>query len=147
MKRLLAVMAAVAPALAGAHEVLHDVEHDRAVAVKAYFADGEVLAHARYQVFSPADPRIPYQEGRTDRGGWLAFVPDAPGTWRVKVVDEAGHGFDAQVDARAGPATGLPAAGGTPSAAAFALRPLIGLFAIGAIFAAVFAVHRWRRRT
>ncbi len=144
---LAALLGLLSAPAASAHEVLHAVERNRAVAVKAYYADGDVLAHARYQVFSPADPGTPYQEGRTDRDGWLAFVPDAPGAWRVKVVDDGGHGFEAQVDATAGPAAGPAAARGTPSAAAFALRPLAGLVAIGAIFAALLAAHRWRRRT
>ena len=62
-----------------AHEVLHQVEWNRAVALRAYFADGEVLAYAQYEVYSPADPKIPHQKGRTDRDGWLAFVPDGAG--------------------------------------------------------------------
>ena len=74
------------------------VEQGRAVAVKVYFADGEALAYCQYEVFSPADPKIPYQKGRTDRNGYLAFVPDAAGRWRVKVVDSTGHGFDTEVD-------------------------------------------------
>lgn len=142
--RFAALLGLLAAPVARAHEVLHALERGRAVALKAYYADGEVLAGARYQVFSPADRRNPYQEGRTDRGGWLAFVPDAPGAWRVKVVDDTGHGLDVEVDA-SGPATGAPPAGGGASTAAFALRPLVGLVAVGAIFAALFAVYRRRR--
>lgn len=126
-----------APA-ARAHEVLHQVERGRAVAVKAYFADGEVLAYTQYEVYSPADPKIPYQKGRTDRSGWLAFVPDAPGRWRVKVVDPTGHGLDLEVDAAPPFGTGP----GQASPLALVLRPLAGLAAIGAVFAVLFAVYR-----
>ena len=143
---LAAAAAALAAPAAGAHELLHAVERDRAVAVKAYYADGEALADARYEVFSPADPKIPHQKGRTDRNGWLAFVPDAPGAWRVKVVDDGGHGIDVEVDASGAKATPAPA-GSAPSTAAFVLRPLAGLAAIAAIFAALFAFHRRRRRS
>ncbi len=131
-------LAPVLPALA--HETLHEVDRGRAIAVKAYFADGEVLAYTPYEVYSPADPKIPHQKGRTDRGGWLAFVPDAPGKWRVKVLEETGHGLDLEIDASA-PA-GAPAAG-APSTLAFVLRPLLGLAVIGALFA---LLHRFYRR-
>ena len=49
-------------------------------------------------MFSPADPATPFWKGRTDRNGWVAFVPDAPGRWRVRVVDATGHGIVATVD-------------------------------------------------
>ncbi len=137
---LAALLGLLAAPAARAHEVLHAVERNRAVAVRAYFADGEPLAYARYEIFSPSDPRIPHQKGRTDRSGWLAFVPDAPGRWRVRAADDSGHGFDVEVEAGEGPATG-------PSGAAFALRPLVGLAAIGAVFAVLFAAYRRTRST
>ena len=139
-----AIAAAVGAAPARAHEVLHAVERNRAVALRAYFADGEPMAYAQYEVFAPADPKIPHQKGRTDRSGWLAFVPDAPGSWRVKVADSTGHGLDVAIDAAAtgearGPAT---LASGSASTAAFVLRPLLGLAAIGALFAVLWSFHR-----
>jgi nickel transport protein len=133
-----AVLALVLAAPARAHETLHEVARGKAVAVRAYFADGEVLAYAAYEVYAPADPKIPYQKGRTDRSGWLAFVPDAPGAWRVKVIDDTGHGLDLLVDA-AGAAA--PAAG-PASGAAFVLRPLVGIAVIGAIFGALWLAYR-----
>ncbi len=139
----LAALAALAAAPAPAHETLHEVARGKAIAVKAFFVDGEVLAYTAYEVYSPADPKIPHQKGRTDRGGWLAFVPDAPGPWRVKVVDATGHGLDVQVDAAVGGASAAaPADGGAGSSAAFVLRPLLGLAAIGAIFGALYLAYR-----
>ncbi len=131
--------AIAAPRAARAHEVLHDVERGRAVAVRAYFADGEALAYAPYEIYSPADAALPHQKGRTDRSGWLAFVPDAPGKWRVKVTDASGHGLDLQVDAAAGAASAAPA-----STLGFALRPIAGIAAIGVVFGALFALYRRR---
>ncbi len=143
---LAAVAALAAAPPAGAHEVLHLVERDRAVALKAYFADGEVLAYTTYEVYAPADPKIPYQKGRTDRSGWLAFVPDAPGKWRVKVVDNTGHGLDVEIDtASRGTTTAASSvASGSASKTAFVLRPLVGLAAIGAVFAVLFTFYRRR---
>jgi nickel transport protein len=136
---------ALAPAReARAHEVLHDVDRGRAVAVRTYYADGEALAYAAYEVFSPADPRVPHQKGRTDRAGWLAFVPDAPGAWRVKVVDGSGHGLDATVEVSASGAAGSGARP-APGSVAFVLRPLLGVALIAAIFAALFVASRRRR--
>ena len=143
----LAGVVALAAAPAPAHEALHEVVRGKAIAVKASFVDGEVLAYTAYEVYSPADPRIPHQKGRTDRSGWLAFVPDAPGKWRVRVIDDTGHGLDVQVDAEPqGPAAPAPA-GGAPSSAAFVLRPLLGLAAVGAVFAALYLVYRRKDTT
>jgi nickel transport protein len=139
---LAALLALSGPAPAAAHETLHEVVRGKAVAVRAFFADGEPLAYAAYEVYAPADPRIPWQKGRTDRDGWLAFVPAAPGAWRVKVIDDTGHGLDLTVDAAA-PAG--PAAAG-PAGAAFVLRPLLGLLAIGAVFAALVLAYRKKGR-
>ena len=139
---LLAVAALFAPAAAYGHEVLHEIDRSRAVAVKAYFADGEVLAYAQYEVYSPADAKIPHQKGRTDRSGWLAFVPDVAGKWRVKVVDNTGHGFDLEVDA-APASTATPAPSTAPaSPAGFLLRPLAGVAVIAAVFGVLFALYR-----
>lgn len=131
-----------APTLA--HETLHEVVRGKAIAVKAYFVDGEVLAYTACEVYSPTDPKIPHQKGRTDRNGWVAFVPDAPGKWRVKVIDDTGHGLDVEIEAAAsgdGGASAAPSAGAL-SSAAFVLRPLLGLAVIGAVFAALFFAHR-----
>jgi nickel transport protein len=136
---LAAALALLSPVGASAHELLHDVARGRAIAVRFYESDGESLASAPYQVYSPANPGTPFLEGRTDRSGWVAFVPDAPGRWRVKVVGDDGHGLDVTVDAAA------PAASAGPSSAAFALRPLVGVAAIGAVFAFLFLLGRRKR--
>lgn len=138
---LLVALAALAPRDVRAHEVLHDVAWNRAVALRAYFADGEVLAYAQYEVYSPSDPKIPHQKGRTDRDGWLAFVPATPGAWRVKVIDDTGHGLDVAVEVA--PASAAVASrNAAPGSAAFVLRPLVGLVAIAAVFGILMAVYR-----
>jgi nickel transport protein len=129
-----------------AHEVLHSIERDRAVVVKAFWPDGKVLADARYEVYSPTNPDIPHQTGRTDRRGYLAFVPDATGQWRVKLVDDSGHGFDTAIEVPSlGAVAGRGAdSGGAVGSAAFVLRPLLGLAAIAAVFAGLFVFLRRR---
>lgn len=143
---LAAALALSAATPAAAHETLHEVQRGKAIALRAYFADGEVLAYTSYEVYSPADPKVPWQKGRTDRSGWLSFVPDTPGTWRVKVIDATGHGLDVGIDAGAVAGDGLPQPGGAPmSTAAFVLRPLLGLAVIATIFAALILAYRKRR--
>ena len=142
----LAVLSLVAhiPA-AHAHEVLHTIERDKAIAVKAFFADGEVLAYTEYQVFSPSDPRIPYQKGRTDRSGYLAFVPDGPGAWRVKVTDTTGHGLDLVVEVGAPSANSKTRQGSDLASWAFAIRPVLGVGIIAALFALLVLLYRRKR--
>jgi nickel transport protein len=127
---------------------LHQVQRGEAIAVKAFFADGEVLAYTPYEIYSPADPEIPHQKGRTDRNGWLSFVPDTPGKWRIKVIDGTGHGLDLRVEAEGerGDVAGQSTPGAL-SSAAFVLRPLVGLAALGAIFAVLFFAYRRKGRT
>jgi nickel transport protein len=143
---LFALALAGVAAPAAAHEVLHEVQRGRAVAVRAWLPDGESLAHVQAEVFSPADAKVPYWKGRTDRNGWLAFVPDVPGQWRVRIVDATGHGLDTLVEVAA-PAGADATSGTRPSGVAslaFVLRPLLGVALIAAIFGLLY--HRARRR-
>lgn len=147
MRRLALVVALSIAAPAFAHEVLHEVRRGNAVAVRAWFPDGESLAYVQAEVFSPRDTAIPHWKGRTDRNGWLAFVPDVPGAWRVRIVDSTGHGLDTTVDVSAslGAEAAAPTAASTiPSTLAFALRPVVGVAVIVAIFAALFLLQRRR---
>ena len=142
-----AVMSSVAllalgawPALA--HETLHEVQRGAAIGVRTWESDGEAVAGAIYEVYSPADRQHPWQEGRTDRAGWLAFVPSQPGSWRVRVIEATGHGLDVEVEV-APPGAPPVAAPARPGLAPL-LRPLLGLLAVGAVFAALGLA--WRKR-
>jgi nickel transport protein len=138
---------------AAAHETLHEVQRGTAVAVRTYESDGDPVAWTAYEVYSPAEPKTPWQSGRTDRAGWLAFVPDRPGRWRVRVIEATGHGLDIGVEVEARPAAPAPSPGSpapAPTAApdapgaAFVLRPLLGLAVIGVIFTALYLA--WRKK-
>lgn len=121
-----------------AHEVLHNVERGKAIAVKAYYADGEPLAYSEYQIFSPADQTIPHQKGRTDRVGYLAFVPNIPGAWKVKVSESSGHGFETTVDTT----SVVNPAKSELASWAFALRPMVGILVIVALFSSLYLYNR-----
>jgi len=149
VKALAAVVALSAALLssftASAHEVLHTVERGRAVAVKAYFADGEAMAYAEFVVFSPSDAKIPYQKGRTDRSGYLAFVPDATGSWHVKVMGPDGHGLDVDVTVDGTDGQSKQALSSAAIASwAFVVRPLLGAAIIAVLFGALMLLYRKR---
>ncbi|MGB8933334.1 MAG: hypothetical protein WCC48_18980, partial [Anaeromyxobacteraceae bacterium] len=72
--------------------------------MRAAHDDGDPLADATFQVFSPSDAKRPWATGRTDRVGSLAFLPDVPGVWRVEVVSSAGNGFVTDVSVEPAPA-------------------------------------------
>jgi len=144
----LALAGGLAPFRAGAHEIKHEVQRGRAIALRAFFPDGEALAYVQAEVYSPADPRIPHWKGRTDRNGWLAFVPDVAGRWRVRVVDATGHGLDTEVEVTVPGSPAAAGGGGSPSsgiaAVAFVLRPVAGVALVAAIFGALYLYRRRR---
>ncbi len=156
-----ALLVLVASAAARAHELVHQVERGRAVAVRVSTPDGRPLADVPWEAWSPADPATPWQRGRTDRSGWLAFVPDTGGAWRIRVVEPSGHGLVLDVEATAPAATAPGAPAAAPStapapapvapapaepspAAAQVLRPLVGVGAVGVVFALLVALRRRR---
>jgi nickel transport protein len=136
---LAALVVALAAGHAFAHEVLTTVERGRAIAVKAFFSDGEPLAYAEFQIFSPADGKIPYQKGRTDRSGYLAFVPNLPGNWHVRVSEASGHGLDLDVAASAEPQQTAQVG---PASWAFVLRPALGAVLIAVLFVGLLLFYR-----
>lgn len=71
-----------------------------AVLVTAEFGGTEAAAFCQVAVFSPAKADAEFQTGRTDARGRFAFVPDAPGKWRVIVDDEMGHRQEATMEWR-----------------------------------------------
>ena len=79
------------------HEVLYSLEKREAVILKVYFSDGTPVAYAPYEVYAPSDGKTPWQKGRTDRMGYLVFYPVEEGEWRVRVLEEGGHGLDISV--------------------------------------------------
>ena len=110
--------------------------------VQFAYAGGSVPTYAKVEVYSPADAKVEFQNGRTDAQGRFAFMPDTPGQWRIIMADNMGHRVEHAVDVSpaqgsaqgavqtSGPNTDKPAANGaTPGVGEFsvALRVLLGL--------------------
>lgn len=80
-----------AHALRAAHEQQGDV-----ILVRFAYSDGKGPEFAAVRV--TAADGTEFQNGRTDARGRFAFVPDAPGTWRISVTDGMGHKVEHAVD-------------------------------------------------
>jgi nickel transport protein len=74
-----------------AHTVNYDVQQ-KGIAVRIFYAAEDPASYSEYEVIGPGD-ELPHQTGRTDRNGFVAFVPDRQGIWKVKVLGESAHGF------------------------------------------------------
>ena len=59
--------------------------------VQFAYAGGQVPTYAKVEVYSPADAKVEFQNGRTDAQGRFAFMPDTPGQWRIIMADNMGH--------------------------------------------------------
>ena len=91
----LAILAS--PTAAQAHAVLHEVlEADAMVLVEFFFPDGDRPYFESYRVMGP-DQQRPFQTGRINAAGQVSFRPDRPGTWRIIVATEDGHGAEVQM--------------------------------------------------
>ena len=66
--------------------------------VQFAYAGGDVPTYAKVEVYSPADSKVEFQNGRTDAQGRFAFMPDAQGQWRIIMADNMGHRVEHAVD-------------------------------------------------
>jgi len=78
---------------AAAHDLQYSVSSANAVVVKLFYVDNTAFTFEGYEIFH-AGEKLPYQVGRTDSQGRIAFLPDRAGTWRIKAISEDGHGLD-----------------------------------------------------
>ena len=84
-----------------AHGTGHRVIRDAgAVAVESFYSDREPMSYAEVKLYGPSDDSIEYQNGRTDKNGRFAFLPDQEGTWRMEVGDGMGHLMRADIDVK-----------------------------------------------
>ena len=81
-----------------AHGVVYEVKEDKTVIIKVAYDDGEPMSYAEIKIFSPDNKNIEHQNGRTDKNGCFAFLPDEVGKWKVVVNDGMGHGVVTEVN-------------------------------------------------
>lgn len=79
-----------------AHDLQYTVISGQAVVIKLFYADNSPFTFEAYEIYREAE-KLPYQVGRTDSQGRIAFLPDRAARWRVKAISEDGHGLDFKV--------------------------------------------------
>lgn len=81
-----------------AHGVGFDLKSSESVQLVQFkYADGKPLTYCEILVYGPEDDEIEFQNGRTDRNGYFAFLPDKEGVWLVEIKDTQGHNATAQI--------------------------------------------------
>jgi nickel transport protein len=88
---LLLIMALLYASALCAHTVNFEVQQ-KGLAVRIFYGADDPSSYSEYEVFGPGD-KLPHQTGRTDRNGFVSFVPDRQGVWKIKVLGESSHGF------------------------------------------------------
>jgi nickel transport protein len=76
---------------AEAHSINYLVEQ-KGMAIRAYYSANDPAAYSQYELYGPGD-KEPHQLGRTDKNGYVAFVPDRPGIWKLQIWGESSHGY------------------------------------------------------
>ncbi len=76
--------------LAEAHSVHYQVEN-KSISVRVFYSPEEPASYSAYEIFGPNDT-IPHKKGRTDKNGFVSFLPDRAGKWIIKVSGESDHG-------------------------------------------------------
>jgi len=83
---------------AWAHGVVYELKEGKTVIIKVNYDDGEPMSYAEVKIFSPDNKDIEHQNGRTDKNGCFAFLPDQIGKWKVIVNEGTGHGVVKEVE-------------------------------------------------
>lgn len=87
-----------APEKTLAHGTAHRLlDPSGTLTVSFYYSDDTPMQYAEVLVFSPTDPDIEHQNGRTDKNGVFAFAPDTDGTWKITAGDGMGHAEEALI--------------------------------------------------
>jgi len=73
------------------HSVYYHVEN-KGISLRVFYAEEDPVNYSSYEIFGPGD-KIPHQKGRTDRNGFVSFLPDRQGEWVINVYGESEHGM------------------------------------------------------
>lgn len=76
-----------------AHDLQHNVSGEQAVVVRLFYVNDAPFTFEQYEIFRDGE-KLPYQVGRTDSQGRIAFLPDRAATWRIRTLSEDGHGME-----------------------------------------------------
>jgi nickel transport protein len=75
------------------HSINYRVQ-EKGIAVRAFYSEKDPSSYSQYEIWGPGDKEdLPHQTGRTDKNGFLSFVPDRTGTWKIRLWGESSHGY------------------------------------------------------
>jgi nickel transport protein len=80
-----------------AHDLQYSVGGGQAVVIRLFYVDNSPFTFEGYEIYREGE-KLPYQVGRTDSQGRIAFLPDRAATWHIKAISEDGHGLDFKLD-------------------------------------------------
>ena len=120
------------------------LENQKTVTLSCYYSDGVPVSYAATLVFSPDDPDTEYQNGRTDRAGMFAFVPDKAGVWRIETSDGMGHKVEKSVEVENLPG---PVDSSLPDRGAASPAIISAFLGVSLIFNIFFGIALIRKKT
>ena len=92
----LALTALLITQAAYAHDLQYSVGGGQAVVIRMFYVDNTPFTFEGYEIYRSGE-KLPYQVGRTDNQGRIAFLPDRAANWRIKATSEDGHGLDFKI--------------------------------------------------
>lgn len=93
VKSVLVFLCGLCPMLVQAHDLHYTATEGEAAILRLFHADDSSFRFEAYEIYREGDSQ-PYQLGRTDGQGRIAFLPDQAGRWRLIAFSEDGHGLD-----------------------------------------------------
>lgn len=127
---------------AEAHSVHYQVEN-KGISARIFYSADDPASYSQYEIFGPGD-KIPHQKGRTDKNGFVAFLPDRAGIWIIKVFGESDHGYHgAQIEVRVN--EGMFMESFKKPLIAVYTKAIVGIGLMGWVFGAVALFRRNRK--
>lgn len=74
-----------------AHSIHYDVQQ-KGISTRIFYSEKDPASYSEYEIYGPGE-KMPHQTGRTDKNGFVSFVPDRTGAWKIKILGESSHGF------------------------------------------------------
>lgn len=93
---LMGAAIALATVSALAHDLQYSVGGSQAVVIRMFYVDNTPFTFEGYEIIREGE-KLPYQVGRTDSQGRIAFLPYRAANWRIKATSEDGHGLDFKI--------------------------------------------------
>lgn len=125
---------------AEAHAIHYHVEN-KGISARIFYSPDDPASYSEYEIFGPGDT-IPHKKGRTDKNGFVSFLPDRKGLWTIKAQGESYHGLHAvQIEISVG--EGLFMEDFKKPLVATHTKAIVGIGLIGWVFGAIALYRRF----